>query len=89
MSTVTQQQAASGTEVFSVRSRPDAKAGFEADSFPSSAKQTQRTVWATKLRSASDVILRHTTKHTGVGIVCAVAYFDPWVRHIDYLSGTA
>lgn len=29
--------------------------------------------WATKAR----MILHHLKKHTGVGMVCAVAYFDP------------
>ena len=30
-----------------------------------------------KLRKAYDVVTLHLSKHTGVGFVCAVAYFDP------------
>jgi len=25
-------------------------------------------------------VFYHLKKHTGVGLVCAVAYFDPWVQ---------
>ena len=31
-----------------------------------------------KLRKAYDVVTLHLSKHTGVGFVCAVAYFDPY-----------
>ena len=30
-----------------------------------------------KLSKAYDVVTLHLSKHTGVGFVCAVAYFDP------------
>ncbi len=30
------------------------------------------------------LVLHHAKKHTGVGIVCAVAYFDPQVLRIHY-----
>ena len=30
-----------------------------------------------KLKKAYDVVTLHLSKHTGVGFVCAVAYFDP------------
>ena len=32
-----------------------------------------------KLKKAYDVVTLHLSKHTGVGFVCAVAYFDPYV----------
>ena len=31
-----------------------------------------------RLRSTVSVVFNHATKHTGVGIICAVAYFDPY-----------
>ena len=33
--------------------------------------------WLRRARSVTWVVVQHATKHTGVGIVCAVAYFDP------------
>jgi hypothetical protein len=30
-----------------------------------------------KLRKTYDAITLHLSKHTGVGVICAVAYFDP------------
>ena len=33
--------------------------------------------WMRRSRDYASVILRHATKHTGVGMICAVAYFDP------------
>jgi hypothetical protein len=41
--------------------------------------RTQR--WKSRLTSASSTVFNHATKHTGVGIVCAVAYFDPCVHN--------
>ena len=42
--------------------------------------QVART-WASRisrrLKASSRVLFNNTSKHTGVGIVCAVAYFDP------------
>lgn len=35
-----------------------------------------------KLIKAYDVVALHLSKHTGVGFVCAVAYFDPSVISI-------
>ena len=32
---------------------------------------------AARLQSAFHTVSNHTLRHTGVGIVCAVAYFDP------------
>ncbi len=34
---------------------------------------------ASRLKKYALVVANHTAKHTGVGIVCAVAYFDPYV----------
>ena len=42
------------------------------------AKQSKWQV-KRKLRKAYDVVTLHLSKHTGVGFVCAVAYFDPYV----------
>ena len=38
---------------------------------------TRRTGWSTKLDHICWRLYHHATKHTGVGIVCSVAYFDP------------
>ena len=42
-----------------------------------SASRTAR--WSRRLRRSGMVVVNHVVKHTGVGIVCAVAYFDPCV----------
>jgi metal iron transporter len=33
--------------------------------------------WIDRLHHAGWTVFRHAQKHTGVGIVCSVAYFDP------------
>ncbi|TFY58172.1 hypothetical protein EVJ58_g6581 [Rhodofomes roseus] len=40
------------------------------------------------LRETFWVVLRHATKHTGVGMICAVAYFDPGNWGVDLQSGS-
>ena len=30
-----------------------------------------------RLKQATVVVIHHAKKHAGVGVVCAVAYFDP------------
>jgi len=41
--------------------------------------EAKRSKWQLdkKLKKAYDVVILHLSKHTGVGFVCAVAYFDP------------
>lgn len=39
--------------------------------------------WSQRLKDALLVVVKHATKHTGVGIVCAVAYFDPYVSTLS------
>jgi hypothetical protein len=51
-----------------------------------SRSEDQVSAWVAKLRAASEVVLRHTAKHTGVGIVCAVAYFDPYVIFAEIMA---
>ena len=43
--------------------------------------EAEQSKWQVKnrLRKAYDVVILHLSKHTGVGFVCAVAYFDPYV----------
>jgi hypothetical protein len=41
-------------------------------------KQIQRRL-NKGLRKAYDVVTLHLSKHTGVGFICAIAYFDPLV----------
>ncbi|PFH47592.1 hypothetical protein AMATHDRAFT_67511 [Amanita thiersii Skay4041] len=40
------------------------------------------------LRRVSRTVLYHAKKHTGVGIVCAVAYFDPGNWGVDLQAGS-
>ena len=38
------------------------------------------TLWrraSDRLRRTVSIVFNHATKHTGVGVICAVAYFDP------------
>ncbi|KZT73252.1 Nramp-domain-containing protein [Daedalea quercina L-15889] len=55
----------------------------------SNARQTS---WWTRahahLRDTVGVVFRHATKHTGVGMICAVAYFDPGNWGVDLQSGS-
>ncbi|KZP29257.1 natural resistance-associated macrophage protein [Athelia psychrophila] len=44
--------------------------------------------WSKRLKDASSVVVKHATKHTGVGIVCAVAYFDPGNWGVDLQAGS-
>ncbi|EPT03405.1 hypothetical protein FOMPIDRAFT_1028690 [Fomitopsis schrenkii] len=41
-----------------------------------------------RLSSTLSVVFNHATKHTGVGIICAVAYFDPGNWGVDLQSGS-
>ncbi|KAH9929794.1 natural resistance-associated macrophage protein-domain-containing protein [Fomitopsis serialis] len=42
----------------------------------------------THLRDTFWLVLKHATKHTGVGMICAVAYFDPGNWGVDLQSGS-
>ncbi|KAJ8515896.1 hypothetical protein ONZ45_g6747 [Pleurotus djamor] len=44
--------------------------------------------WASRFKTAGKTILQHVRKHTGVGIVCAVAYFDPGNWGVDLQAGS-
>ncbi|KAI0652545.1 natural resistance-associated macrophage protein [Trametes meyenii] len=45
-------------------------------------------MWLQRARKYSWVVVQHATKHTGVGIVCAVAYFDPGNWGVDLQAGS-
>ncbi|KAF8645422.1 hypothetical protein AX16_007825 [Volvariella volvacea WC 439] len=47
----------------------------------------QRT-WSQRLQAAAHKLFHHAMKHTGVGIVCAVAYFDPGNWGVDLQAGS-
>ncbi|KZP29358.1 natural resistance-associated macrophage protein [Athelia psychrophila] len=51
-------------------------------------QQEQRHPSSQHLKDASSVVVKHATKHTGVGIVCAVAYFDPGNWGVDLQAGS-
>ena len=48
---------------------------------PPAGRPTRKAQLAAQLRNAFKTFGHHAAKHTGLGIVCAVAYFDPYVRH--------
>ncbi|THH26579.1 hypothetical protein EUX98_g7610 [Antrodiella citrinella] len=41
-----------------------------------------------RLRKTARLVVHHAAKHTGVGIVCAVAYFDPGNWGVDLQAGS-
>ncbi|PCH34295.1 smf Mn2+ and Fe2+ transporter [Wolfiporia cocos MD-104 SS10] len=43
---------------------------------------------SSSLKETLRVIFKHATKHTGVGIICAVAYFDPGNWGVDLQAGS-
>ncbi|KAJ7109769.1 smf Mn2+ and Fe2+ transporter-like protein [Mycena epipterygia] len=55
-----------------------------ADSHPNASSRTLFT----RLRSAGSTVVLHAKKHAGVGIVCAVAYFDPGNWGVDLQAGS-
>ncbi|KDQ62894.1 hypothetical protein JAAARDRAFT_28865 [Jaapia argillacea MUCL 33604] len=44
--------------------------------------------WSKRLKSASWVMMNHVARHTGAGIVVAVAYFDPGNWGVDLQAGS-
>lgn len=47
-----------------------------------------RLSWSERARSVLSLVNHHARKHTGVGIVCAVAYFDPGNWGVDLQAGS-
>ena len=41
------------------------------------ARTSSNAGWHRRAQDYALLAVRHATKHTGVGIICAVAYFDP------------
>ncbi|CDO73418.1 hypothetical protein BN946_scf185013.g52 [Trametes cinnabarina] len=60
-------------------------AGAQSRSTPQPA---DAHTWTWRARKYSWAVIHHTTKHTGVGIVCAVAYFDPGNWGVDLQAGS-
>ncbi|THH16340.1 hypothetical protein EW146_g4298 [Bondarzewia mesenterica] len=50
--------------------------------------QVTPSLWSNRFRTTARVIVEHALKHTGVGIVCAVAYFDPGNWGVDLQAGS-
>ncbi|KAJ8514800.1 hypothetical protein ONZ45_g7712 [Pleurotus djamor] len=46
------------------------------------------SIWTSRFKTAGRTVLQHVRKHTGVGIVCAVAYFDPGNWGVDLQAGS-
>lgn len=49
---------------------------------------TTKKHWIDRLHDVGWTIFRHAQKHTGVGIVCSVAYFDPGNWGVDLQAGS-
>ncbi|ETW86739.1 Mn2+ and Fe2+ transporter of the NRAMP family [Heterobasidion irregulare TC 32-1] len=52
------------------------------------ASASRMARWSRRLRRSGTVVVNHAVKHTGVGIVCAVAYFDPGNWGVDLQAGS-
>ncbi|RDB15676.1 Manganese transporter pdt1 [Hypsizygus marmoreus] len=52
------------------------------------ASHNVRTSFTSRIKKAGEVVLHHAKRHTGVGIVCAVAYFDPGNWGVDLQAGS-
>ncbi|KAI0334040.1 natural resistance-associated macrophage protein [Cubamyces sp. BRFM 1775] len=55
---------------------------------PQVADPQPRALWLERARKYAWVVIQHVSKHTGVGIVCAVAYFDPGNWGVDLQAGS-
>ncbi|KAJ6627937.1 smf Mn2+ and Fe2+ transporter-like protein [Mycena sp. CBHHK59/15] len=49
---------------------------------------SRHTLLCSRFRSASSTVVLHAKKHVGVGIICAVAYFDPGNWGVDLQAGS-
>ncbi|TFY71053.1 hypothetical protein EVG20_g1959 [Dentipellis fragilis] len=49
---------------------------------------TSSNRWTVRFKATVKVVVDHAVKHTGVGIVCAVAYFDPGNWGVDLQAGS-
>uniref|UniRef100_A0A0W0FN74 Uncharacterized protein n=1 Tax=Moniliophthora roreri TaxID=221103 RepID=A0A0W0FN74_MONRR len=47
-----------------------------------------KNCWKCRLFAGTKTVLTHVRKHTGVGLVCAVAYFDPGNWGVDLKAGS-
>ncbi|TFK42220.1 natural resistance-associated macrophage protein-domain-containing protein [Crucibulum laeve] len=60
-----------------------------APTIPNAREPSSRQVGvAQRLKSFANDMIYHVKKHTGVGIVCAVAYFDPGNWGVDLQAGS-
>ncbi|KAH7915686.1 natural resistance-associated macrophage protein-domain-containing protein [Hygrophoropsis aurantiaca] len=50
--------------------------------------KTKRLSWVDRLHHVGYTVFHHAAKHTGVGIVCSVAYFDPGNWGVDLQAGS-
>lgn len=58
------------------------------ESIPPLAQQRQHhRTFSQRLKQAGQTVVHHAKTHAGVGTVCAVAYFDPYVVLNDVASG--
>ncbi|TFK21529.1 natural resistance-associated macrophage protein [Coprinopsis marcescibilis] len=62
--------------------------GYSNTTPPAGEPAAPRRPWSERLKQAGKTTLHHLKKHTGVGAVCAVAYFDPGNWGVDLAAGS-
>jgi metal iron transporter len=68
---------------------PSHRSSSSPRSRPASIASTaSKASWPDRFRTAGTTLVTHATKHTGVGLVCAVAYFDPGNWGVDLQAGS-
>ncbi|KAL0573855.1 Manganese transporter smf1 [Marasmius crinis-equi] len=65
----------------------EAKPGVETTRIATERRACKKK-WGTKLNSVAKTVLHHVKTHMGVGMVCAVAYFDPGNWGVDLKAGS-
>ncbi|KAF8167251.1 natural resistance-associated macrophage protein-domain-containing protein [Crassisporium funariophilum] len=55
---------------------------------PNTAQPVSISTFTRRLRRVGSTVVHHAKKHSGVGIVCAVAYFDPGNWGVDLQAGS-
>ncbi|PIL31302.1 transporter [Ganoderma sinense ZZ0214-1] len=55
---------------------------------PTHGQASSNAGWLRRSQDYALLVFRHATKHTGVGMICAVAYFDPGNWGVDLQAGS-
>ncbi|KAJ2925000.1 hypothetical protein H1R20_g12100, partial [Candolleomyces eurysporus] len=55
---------------------------------PQATDDAPRASWLEKVKKTGNTALHHFRRHSGIGVVCAVAYFDPGNWGVDLQAGS-